>query len=51
MSPVKGKRMFKVRFTEGGRDRIQHYGEQHPDFHAAHRENKRLYPEKFKRSK
>ena len=27
--------------------KVQHYGEQHPDFHASHREYKKRFPEVF----
>lgn len=32
----------KERFTVEGRKHIQSFGEQHPDFHAAQRESKRM---------
>lgn len=40
-SKDKAKKMAE-RFTQGGRQRIQNYGEQHPDFHAAQRESKKM---------
>lgn len=36
------KKAPKERFTQEGRRRIQHYGEQHSDFHTAQRESKRM---------
>ena len=42
---------MKVKFTEEGRKKILNFGEQHPDFKAAHREQKRLHPEMYKKLK
>ena len=33
---------LKERFTPEGRRRIQSFGTQHPDFHAAQKESKRM---------
>lgn len=51
VTPVVGNKMHKVRFSEEGRRRVLNYGEQSSGFKDAHKEEKRLYPEKYAKSK
>lgn len=51
VTPAVGKKMHKVRFSEDGRRRILNWGEQSSSFKAAHKEEKRLYPERYAKSK
>jgi hypothetical protein len=37
----------KPHYPEHVRSQILHYGEQHPSFYKAHREDKKLHPEKY----